>query len=181
MFAVWYHSKYAGNQQSSSELCVSVPALNAYRKSVFGLNDEDQSFGRRMSLISTSGLLSPSPPVQQLDKIGKTTWSSLVANPKFYLYMAHGFFSFVAFLLPQQFVPSQMVSVGLSRRSGTKAIGCLAIANLVGRLSSGLIMDYPKVGVVKAYILSHLMAVLTIMSLQFCVDDMSSGSRRWRR
>ena len=145
--------------------------MNAYRKSVFGLNDEDQNFGRRMSLISTSGLLSPSSPVQQLDRIGKTTWSSLVANPKFYLYMLHGFFSFVAFLLPQQFVPSQMVSVGLSRRSGTKAIGCLAIANLVGRLSSGLIMDYPKIGVVRAYIVSHLLAGITIFSLQFCTTE----------
>ena len=139
-----------------------------------GLDFEDNSFGRRMSLIShSSGLIDASePPLEHpVSSLEKTAEPSLFNNPKFYLYMLHGFFSFVAFLLPQQFVPSQMASVGLSQFSGTKAIGCLAIANLIGRLTSGLIMDYPKIGVLKAYIVSHCVAGLTVMSLQFCSTE----------
>ena len=117
-----------------------------------GILDSDSSIPSTKQLVSPTGSLR----------------SSLLTNPKFYLYMLHGLFSFFAFLLPQQFIPSQMMSVGLGQWSGAKAIGCLAFANLIGRLSSGIIMDYPKIGVIKAYILSHVVSGLTIISLQFC-------------
>ena len=123
-----------------------------------------------MSVLSI-GILdngSPIPSTKQLVSPRGSLRSSLLTNPKFYLYMLHGLFSFFAFLLPQQFIPSQMMSVGLGQWSGAKAIGCLAFANLIGRLSSGIIMDYPKIGVIKAYILSHIVSGLTIISLQFC-------------
>ena len=82
--------------------------------------------------------------------------------------MLHGFFTFAAFMLPTQFLPSQMASEGLSHSSASKAIGGLTVANLVGRLTGGLIMDHPKIGLNNAYIAAHFAAGIVILAFQFC-------------
>ena len=138
--------------------------MNSYRKSVHGL--DSVNFGKRLSIISTplkdhnDGM---SPKLQN-------GWNVLT-NAKFYTYMLQGFFTYAAWMLPSSFLPSQMVSVGLSPRSGSKAVAILAASNFVGRLTSGPIMDHPKIGVIKAYITGHFFAGIVVLCFQFCTTE----------
>ena len=150
---------------------VSDKALLAYRKSVCGL-DGDLSFGRRLSVISSGlndcALNKDDVNVNKSSILELQNEKSLLSSPKFYLFMLHGFFTFAAFMLPTQFLPSQMASEGLSHSSASKAIGGLTVANLVGRLTGGLIMDHPKIGLNNAYIAAHFAAGIVILAFQFC-------------
>lgn len=149
---------------------MSIQGMNAYRKSVSGLNEHD-NFGRRMSLLTASSLQSDTPGVVNNTTCvpkRKACLIDLLTNPKFHLFMIHGFFTHAAINMPIQFLPSQMVRVGLNQTSASNAISSLAIADLVGRLGSGFIMDCPKIGLVRTYIAAYVCAALCILCFQFC-------------
>ena len=134
--------------------------------------DGDLSFGRRLSIISSGlndcALNNDDVNINKPSILELQHEKSLLSSPTFYLFMLHGFFTFAAFMLPTQFLPSQMASKGLSHTSASKAIGGLTVANLVGRLTGGLIMDHPKIGLNNAYIAAHFAAGIVILSFQFC-------------
>ena len=144
--------------------------MNAYRKSVCGMEEDgdNNDFRRRLSVLSSNNSVAHKAPINQ--KLLQS--GSLLTSLKFYLFMLHGFFTFAAFMLPTQFLPSQMVSVGLSRSSASQAIGSYSIANLVGRLTSGLIMDHPKIGINRAYVAAHFLAGVVMLCFQFCRSQM---------
>ena len=160
--------------------------MNAYRLSVCSLSAPNNKFGRRMSLLS-HGLTDisddasddSSQPSEMSSRLSLIPTANFFRNPKFYLFMLHGFLSFIAFLVPQQFVPSQIVSVGLGHSSGTKALFVLAVANLVGRLGCGLIMDIPLIGAINAYIASHIAVGLANLCLQFCTTEGCNQVYHW--
>ena len=152
----------------------STLAMNKYRMSVSGMSSNDNNFGRRLSILSSA-----EPPAAVMvtkggvaEKEKKTIkWlpgKDLLMNPKFHLLMMHNFLSYSPSCMPFQFLPSQMGSVGLDSKAASRAVSCMGIAGLAGRLIGGFVMDHPKIGVIKAYAGSQIVAAVAILSFQFC-------------
>lgn len=160
-----------------NERQASIQAMNMYRKSVSGMCSDDD-FGRRLSILSCSTFVPKSTeeklPIAAPTKITAfkvLPCQTLLTNPKFHLFMLHGFFHFTALYMPFQFLPSQMLSVGLSKKVAGRVVSTMAFAGLIGRLICGFLMDHPKIGAVKAYTASQFIVALAIMCLQFCTFE----------
>ena len=153
----------------------STQAMSLYRKSVSGMPSKDNNFGRRLSILSStlqdptvtegkSSVASPAKAVGLKVLPGQT----LLKIPKLYFFLLHGFLHFTAYNLPFQFMPSQMLSVGLSQREASRVFSIFAFAGLIGRLLCGFVMDHPKIGVIRAYMASQLTVGLAMLCFQFC-------------
>ena len=161
-----------------NELRVSTQAMDLYRKSVASIRSDDNGFGRRLSILSSSSAESipigkesfAAPPAES------SAWKFLPSNgvmmsPKFHLFMLHGFFHFTTLYMPFQFLPSQMFNVGLTQKVASRVVSTMAFAGLVGRLVCGFLMDHPKIGVMRAFTLSQLVVGLAIFCFQFCFAE----------
>lgn len=156
----------------------STHAMNMYRKSVSSMSSNDNNFGRRLSILSSNSL---QPAITEKDSSIVTpsksiAWKLLpspcvLMNPKFHLFMLHGFFHFTALNLPYQFLPSQMLSVGLTQKVASRVVSAMALGGLVGRLICGFVMDHPKIGVLKAFTASQFVVGLSLLCFQFCTYE----------
>ena len=154
----------------------SIQAMNLYRKSVSSIASVEDNFGRRLSVLSTtiselpknegsSTMKDPPPKAASFNLLPK---GRLLTNPKFHVFMMHGFFHFMALYVPFQFLPSQILSVGLSHTTAGRVMSTMAFAGLIGRLICGFLMDHPKIGVMKAFTWSQLVVAVAILCFQFC-------------
>lgn len=153
----------------------SIQAMNLYRKSVSGICSKDNDFGRRMSILSVESTIT-----EKRSSIGspaKTVALKLLPgqpmlkNPKLHLFLLHGFVHFIMLFIPFQFLPSQMLSVGLSQKVASRVVSIMAFGGLIGRLTCGFLMDNPKIGVMRAYIASQLLLGIAICCFQFCTTE----------
>ena len=153
----------------------SAQALNLYRKSVSGMGSNDNDFGRRLSMLSSSSMPAKIGTMEDGAKsIATRKWlpgRSLLRNPKFHLFMLHNFLAYAPSTMTFTFLPSQMMSRGLTQNMASRVVSSMGLAGLVGRLLCGFIMDHPKIGVTKAYIVSQIILALTNLCLQFCTTE----------
>ena len=154
----------------------SVQAMNMYRKSVSSMSSNND-FGRRLSVLSTNQNIeveeAPSSISQPASAARFTgpKWlpnKRIIMNPKFQMFMLHGFFHYTALYLPFLFLPSQMASVGLSQYVAGRVMSIMAFGGLISRLTCGFVMDHPKIGVMKSYTASQPVVALTMLCMQFC-------------
>ena len=170
-------AKHFDKSDSDRPRRVSVRSMNLYRKSVSGMSSNND-FGRRMSILSTNQDVDvekvSSTTMQPVAKLAGPKWlppKKLLVNPKFLVFMLHGFFHYTALYLPFQFLPSQMRTVGLSQNTASRVMSCMAFGGLIGRLTCGFVMDNPKIGVLKSYTASQPFVALAVLCMQFCSHE----------
>lgn len=78
----------------------------------------------------------------------------LLRNPSYVLYSVSSSLWFVSFVTPLVFLPDRAISFGMSRDMGALLISWLGVANMLGRIMFGFVIDLPIVREHRLYLYS---------------------------
>ncbi|XP_076852602.1 solute carrier family 16 member 6b [Brachyhypopomus gauderio] len=91
--------------------------------------------------------------------------TSVLRDGGFICYSLFGLFATLAFFAPQLYVIDLSVSCGMERESATYMLSTMAVAEILGRLSIGWVLNHGPVR--KLYVLLVCMATLTLVLIFF--------------
>ena len=92
---------------------------------------------------------------------------SFLSNPMFLLIALERFLMDMAIFFLLQFGPSLMTKNGLSPIQAGIVISAAGISNMIGRLTSGFLLDHPKLGVFRCLKVGNFMVAICLASYPF--------------
>ena len=142
----------------------SDAALARYRKSVTSLHVDIPELDVLSTNADTAEEKNSNPILSTLKSMLDF---SFLSNPMFLLLALDRFLMDMAIFFLFQFGPSLMAKNGFSSVQAGIVMSAAGIANMIGRLTSGFLLDHPKLGVFRCLKVGNFMVAVCLASYPF--------------